>query len=68
MRLANRIGCDGEFLGLGDVLMAIVAAAEVFLQPAIQRNEQIAAAHLFYLELRHAMAAVPPVMGITVQE
>src|SRR5579862_5476986 len=39
---------------------SVVPAREVLLQPAIERDEQITAAHLSDFELGHSRAPVPP--------
>src|SRR5215469_7442111 len=40
--------------------LSIIAAAEVFFHPAVERDEQITAAHLLDFELRDAGPPIPP--------
>ena len=45
----------------GDALEPpVVALGEMFLQPDVQHDEQIAAPHLLQLQLRHAFGPVEP--------
>ena len=41
-------------------LRKVVATAEIFLQPAIEGDEQVATAHLLDLEFRFACASIAP--------
>src|SRR5215471_5067497 len=60
--LRSRPPCDGKLLGGARfrMLLPVVAPAEILLQPTIERDEQIPAAHLLNFELRDAIAAVAP--------
>src|SRR5689334_19755153 len=56
MRLCMRgahpfFGFFGGFGGDALVLAVVIAAREVFLQPEVEHDEQVAAAHFFELEL-----------------
>src|ERR1700733_1459899 len=44
----------------GELLRLVIATTEVLLQPAIESDEQVAAAHLLDLEFRLAGATVTP--------
>ena len=46
-----------------ELFFAIVAAAEVFFQPAIAHDEEIAASHFANFEFGDAVAAISPGYG-----
>ena len=56
--IGGRLRSRGE--GRLNVLTAIIAAAEILLQPDVQADEQIPAAHFLDLQLRDAGPAVAP--------
>src|SRR4029077_2086559 len=56
---AGLSAADGGAAGAGFAQL-IVAAAEDFLEPDVEHDEEVAAAHLFHLQLRLAGGAVGP--------
>ena len=43
-----------------NIFASVVSAAEILLQPDVGADEEVSAAHLFDLELGHAVFAILP--------
>ncbi len=51
------------FSGGSGVFFIVITAAQVFLQPQIEANEEVPATHLLDLQLGHTRSAVAPGYG-----